>query len=67
MAKIKGWSLIGDDNWESDDYTRRVAIEKVMPRGYYIVYVDFHKVLMADTYKAARKFAIQYMRSHPNG
>jgi hypothetical protein len=73
MGKIKNWERHGKDRWYNPTHESNVSIEMSSKNKYYIQANSFGGFFgnpyqkTFDTLAEARKKAIAYMRSHPNG
>ena len=67
VAKIKGWKKIDDRTWESEK--RQIFIHEF--QGMEVLQIWFQgtmsRSLNFDSLSDAKKYAIEYMRLHPNG
>ena len=79
MGKIKGWKKVEDDIWVREKgiypltklglyigFKNGVFISEDFPSNY-VADGKITKIFQGKNFIDARKYAIDYMRSHPNG
>lgn len=74
MVKIKGWKKVAEGNWENINNFSFVTIDPDMDstgKVFWVVHIRTRDIkiyiIKKDTKKEAMNFAMNHMRSHPNG